>query len=348
MLRDGVLTPVWKEGGARRFVAQLAKHALALLLMLACYVLVTPAAWASPLRFIIEAFAKFSNYNDWNGTIYFLGNRYPYYALPWYYLPTWLSLSIPLWYLAFVLAGAAGAVAFVLRSRRRLGSALRRVLLGPGRWFVLCLTVAVLPVAAAILMHSTLYSGWRHMYFIFPELVVVALFGVQWLFRLLRGRRWPRRLLAGGLAALLAGQACWIGWMHPFEKFYLNPVGQSMCDLLEKDYWYESTTAQILHILEVDDSRRINLSHNAFSYLPAFHYLSDEDARRVYVYNSLTYTDWTPIDYIIDESCGPVSSTFPGFTPVYELRCANGMLLSTIYMRDEALAERFGGQWPQQ
>lgn len=136
--------------------------------------------------------------------------------------------------------------------------------------------------------------------------------------------------------------------MHPFEKYYLNPVGQSMCDLLEKDYWYESTTAQILHILEVDDSRRINLSHNAFSYLPAFYYLSDEDARRVYVYNSLTYTDWTPIDYIIDESCGPVSSTFPGFTPVYELRCANGMLLSTIYMRDEALAERFGGQWPQQ
>lgn len=348
VLRDGVLTPVWKKGGARRFFAQLAKHALALLLMLVCYVLVTPAAWASPLTFLIETFQEFSNYNIWNGTVYFLGDWYSGNALPWYYLPVWLCLSIPLWYLAFMLAGAAGAAAFVLRSRRRLGSALRRVLLGPGRWFVLCLTVAVLPVAAAILMHSTLYNGWRHMYFIFPELVVVALFGVQWLFRLLRGRRWPRRLLAGGLAALLAGQACWIGWMHPFEKFYLNPVGQSMCDLLEKDYWYESTTAQILHILEVDDSRRINLSHNAFSYLPAFHYLSDEDARRVYVYNSLTYTDWTPIDYIIDESCGPVSSTFPGFTPVYELRCANGMLLSTIYMRDEALAERFGGRWPQQ
>lgn len=58
VLRDGVLTPVWKEGGARRFFAQLAKHALALLLMLVCYVLVTPAAWASPLRFIIEAFAN--------------------------------------------------------------------------------------------------------------------------------------------------------------------------------------------------------------------------------------------------------------------------------------------------
>ena len=121
-----------------------------------------------------------------------------------------------------------------------------------------------------------------------------------------------------------------------------------MCDLLEKDYWYESTTAQILHILEVDDSRRICLSVNAFSSIPAFNYLAAKDARRVYIYDSYTYTDWTPIDYIIDESCGPVSSTFPGFTPVYELRCANGMLLSTIYMRDEALAERFGGQWPQQ
>lgn len=347
-LRDGVLAPVWKEGGARRFLARLARHALALLLTLVCYVLVTPAAWASPLSFIAEAFSKFSNYNDWNGNVYFLGSSYPCYALPWYYLPTWLSLSIPLWYLAVTLAGVAGAAAFVLRNRRRLGSALRRVLLGPGRWFALCLTVAVLPIAAAILLHSTLYSGWRHMYFIFPELVVVALFGIKWLFGLLRARRWPRRLLAGGLAALLAGQACWIGWMHPFEKFYLNPVGQSMCDLLERDYWYESTTAQIQRILEVDDSRRINLSGNAFVQIPVDFYLAEEDIRRLYIYYSSTYTEETPIDYIIDEALGPVSSTFPGFTPVYELHGANGMLISTIYMRDEALAERFGGQWPQE
>lgn len=348
VLRDGILAPVWKEGGARRFLTRLARHTLAFLLMLACYVLVTPAAWASPARYIIEAFFKFSNYNDWNGTVYFLGSMHPSYALPWYYLPVWLLLSIPLWYLAGALAGGVGAATVILRNHRRLGSTLCRVLLGSGRWFVLCLVVATLPVAAAILMHSTLYNGWRHMYFIFPELVVVALFGVQWLFRLLRGRRWPRRLLAGGLAALLAGQACWIGWMHPFEKFYLNPVGQTMSDLLEKDYWYESTTAQIQHILDVDDSRRINLSDNSFSNISAFHYFAEEDARRIFIYSSLTYTEETPIDYIIDEALGPVSSTFPGFTPVYELRGANGMLISTIYMREEALMERFGGQWPQE
>ena len=348
VLRDGILAPVWKEGGARRFLTLLARHTLAFLLMLACYVLVTPAAWASPARYIIEAFFKFSNYNDWNGTVYFLGSMHPSYALPWYYLPVWLLLSIPLWYLAGALAGGVGAATVILRNHRRLGSTLCRVLLGPGRWFVLCLIVATLPVAAAILMHSTLYNGWRHMYFIFPELVVVALFGVQWLFRLLRARRWPRRLLAGGMAVLLAGQACWIGWMHPFEKFYLNPVGQTMSDLLEKDYWYESTTAQIQHILDVDDSRRINLSDNSFSNISAFHYFAEEDARRIFIYSSLTYTEETPIDYIIDEALGPVSSTFPGFTPVYELRGANGMLISTIYMREEALMERFGGQWPQE
>ena len=348
VLRDGILAPVWKEGGARRFLTRLARHTLAFLLMLACYVLVTPAAWASPARYIIEAFFKFSNYNDWNGTVYFLGSMHPSYALPWYYLPVWLLLSIPLWYLAGALAGGVGAATVILRNHRRLGSTLCRVLLGPGRWFVLCLIVATLPVAAAILMHSTLYNGWRHMYFIFPELVVVALFGVQWLFRLLRARRWPRRLLAGGMAVLLAGQACWIGWMHPFEKFYLNPVGQTMSDLLEKDYWYESTTAQIQHILDVDDSRRINLSDNSFSNISAFHYFAEEDARRIFIYSSLTYTEETPIDYIIDEALGPVSSTFPGFTPVYELRGANGMLISTIYMREEALMERFGGQWPQE
>ena len=347
VLRDGILAPVWKEGGARRFLAA-AAHTLAFLLMLACYVLVTPAAWASPARYIIEAFFKFSNYNDWNGTVYFLGSMHPSYALPWYYLPVWLLLSIPLWYLAGALAGGVGAATVILRNHRRLGSTLCRVLLGSGRWFVLCLIVATLPVAAAILMHSTLYNGWRHMYFIFPELVVVALFGVQWLFRLLRARRWPRRLLAGGMAVLLAGQACWIGWMHPFEKFYLNPVGQTMSDLLEKDYWYESTTAQIQHILDVDDSRRINLSDNSFSNISAFHYFAEEDARRIFIYSSLTYTEETPIDYIIDEALGPVSSTFPGFTPVYELRGANGMLISTIYMREEALMERFGGQWPQE
>lgn len=347
VLRDVVLTPSLKDGGARQFLVHLLRHVLAFLLMMACYVLVTPAAWTSPLKFIVEAFSKFSNYNDWDGTIYFLGDWYSGNALPWYYLPVWLCLSIPLWYLAGMLVGGVRAVLISLRNRRQLAVTLRRVLAGPGRWFVLCLTVSILPVAAAILMHSTLYNGWRHMYFIFPELVVVALFGVQGLFRLLRARRWPRRLLAGAMAALLAGQACWIGWMHPFEKFYFNPVGQSMCDLLERDYWYESTTAQLQHILEVDDSRRICLSSNDFSSIPAFNYLTAEDARRVYIYASSVYTEKTPIDYIIDVACAPVSNPFPGFSPVYELCCANGMLISTIYIRDETLKERFAGQWTQ-
>ena len=239
------------------------------------------------------AFSKFSNYNDWSGEVYFLGSSYPCYALPWYYLPTWLSLSIPLWYLAVTLAGVAGAAAFVLRNRRRLGSALRRGLLGPGRWFALCLTVAVLPIAAAILLHSTLYSGWRHMYFIFPELVVVALFGIKWLFGLLRARRWPRRLLAGGLAALLAGQACWIAWMHPFEKFYLNPVGQSMCDLLERDYWYESTTARSSASLK-STTRVESICPIIPLPLSPFPFFAEEVARRVYIYRSITYRKKRP------------------------------------------------------
>ena len=118
-LRDGVLAPVWKEGGARRFLARLARHALALLLTLACYVLVTPAAWASPLSFIAEAFSKFSNYNDWSGEVYFPGQQLSMLCAAMVLPPTWLSLSIPLWYLAVTLAGVAGAAAFVLRNRRK-------------------------------------------------------------------------------------------------------------------------------------------------------------------------------------------------------------------------------------
>ena len=343
VIRDAVLAPIWKKHGNWTFSGRLS----ATCCVPSVFSIFLCTYYPSLMGFSSDISGRnpreFSDYNVWPGSVYFLGNQYAGSGLPWYYLPVWLGVSVPLWYLLAMLTGIAGALAATIHNRRRLSGFLRASLLGPGRWFVLCLVVATLPVAAVILMHSTLYNGWRHMYFIFPELVVVALFGVQWLFRLLRARRWPRRLLAGGMAVLLAGQACWIGWMHPFEKFYLNPVGQTMSDLLEKDYWYESTTAQIQHILDVDDSRRINLSDNSFSNISAFHYFAEEDARRIFIYSSLTYTEETPIDYIIDEALGPVSSTFPGFTPVYELRGANGMLISTIYMREEALMERFGG-----
>lgn len=343
VLRDGVLAPVWKERGTGRFLLRCARHAASLLLFLLFYMLITPAAWTSPLKFLGETLGEFSDYNVWPGTVYFLGNQYSGSGLPWYYLPVWLGVSVPLWYLLAMLVGIAQAANAVMHNRRELCCFLRSSLLGRGRWFVLCLIVAVLPVAAAILMHSTLYNGWRHMYFLFPEIVVLAVFGIQRLFRLLHGLR-LRCLVAGGMALLLAGQICWTVWMHPFEKLYFNFIGRAMADHLETDYWYESCYSQVMHILEADSSHRITLSTNSFSNLTVNNYLYSQDSERFYFYPTLT----SAVEYTIEPAWGAERAPLPGFTAVYALSAANGLPLSILYLRDDVLMERFGGQWPKQ
>jgi hypothetical protein len=193
--------------------------------MLVLGTLFWPWAGAAPLTRPFRALMGAANY-PWNGLVLFRGHEYNAQALPWYYAAWWLLISTP----PVVLIGAALSAVFV--SGR--DDALRRVGL---------LAVVVLPMVAAVVMHSTLYDGIRHLEFIYPPLVVLAVSG--WAGALARSRPpWVRRGAGLALAAGLAGVVAFDVRFHPNQGVYFNAlVGgpREAFTYYDMDYWGNCT-----------------------------------------------------------------------------------------------------------
>ena len=180
-----------------------------------------PWAGGAPFTRPFEALLGAANY-PWDGEVLFAGDERRASKLPWYYAPWWFMISTP----PVVLVGILMSALFV--SNRE--DALRRI----GLW-----AVAAFPVVAGIIMGSTLYDGVRHLLFVYPPLVVLAVLGWTAVLRAPHGAwlRWGAALgLAVGLASLLVVQVR----MHPNQGVYFNSlVGgpRGAFKRYEMDYW---------------------------------------------------------------------------------------------------------------
>lgn len=316
-----------------RFLAQLA-------LVLVFWVMVTPAAWQQPFQFLPNVFSTFSHYDPWDASLPFLGQMVRGQALPWYYIPVWLLLSLPIWYLAALAAGLWFEGKTLLGMLRR-GQG-RQWLASEHRYGMLCFVIAVAPFAVVLVKSVTLYNAWRHVYYIFPCLVVLMVFGVRALYQKLLSRAGWRKGLCAAMAALLLYQTGWIIREYPLEKVYFNPVGKAMADGMDRDYWYEGMWRQFRYILDHDSAETVVVScynHAGDTYL---NYLTDQERERVRMI-SVGHPD---TEYLIDTAVGIGSETFEGFVPVHRQK-VDGVVISTIYASQRMIDERFGGDYPE-
>lgn len=203
-----------------------------------------PWAGAAPLTRPFQALLGAANY-PWDGVVLFGGEEYGATELPWYYAPWWFLISTA----PVVLAGAAVSP-FCFSSRE---DALRRVTL----W-----AVVVFPVAASIVMGSTLYDGIRHLQFVSPVLVVLAVSG--WT-GILSGSRppWLRRSAAAALAVGLASMLVFQIRFHPNQGVYFNAlVGgpHGAFKRYDMDYWGNCILQAVEWSVDMARSSRIPIT----------------------------------------------------------------------------------------
>lgn len=338
VLRDWLLDGSAKGEIGEWLAKKLPRYVIHLVLVFAFYFLITPASWENPFAYLIGVFKTFSNYSTWGGTVLFLGKVYPGSQLPWYYLFGWILLSAPLWYLALMAVGIFDAGKALAEKQK-----IQLWLTGEHRYFVLCLVVAAIPLVTPVFKEVTLYNSWRHAYYVFPPLVVLALFGLRRLWQYVSRKKTVHRMLAAAVCLLLLAQVGWTAYNHPYEKVYFNPIGRQSAELVDRDYWYESGYEQLQVILRNDDTKRISLSSDGMIGISVFDFLPEEEANRF----SVLYGGLGEVDYYIDGADTTQPERFDNYTPVYELRMKDGLVLSTIHIRNDLLEERFGGNYPE-
>jgi len=200
------------------------------------YLLITPASWNHPPEFFQYLITNARHFSRTGGPILFRGATFPDILhttpLPWYYLPYWMLVTIPLYTL--ILAGFAqirlvwqcitGGLSICKQKRTLL--------------LLVASVIVIVPVGYAVFAGTILYNGWRHFYFVYAGLVILAGYGIHALFTLLQHKRLLRRLLILLLAACFACTSAGIVRNHPYQHVYFNAlVPRDAKHYLALDYW---------------------------------------------------------------------------------------------------------------
>ena len=305
------------------------KAVCAVLLTALVYFLVTPAMWASPIQFFKYSIDNMFGFSRWNEIILYDGKLYAPAdgGLPRSYLPKLIFLTVPPFVLLLALVGAAAGI-IALRRKEHASGDFKPLFLGFGIFaslFPLLLTVAKGSVVV--------YNGWRHFYFAYLGILLLAAEGLD---RLLRLKARPVWLAA---AVCIIFTAVGLAVNHPYQMCYYNVFAGSHAETrYEMDYWNVAMYSALRTMLE-NDSRDYFLmdcieDSSFFGVLSNASLLSDKDAER------LSYArDDQQADYIIVNltywyrwGC----PTIPDGFAVKEVLSAYGNDIIAIYGRSDA------------
>ncbi|PJJ48420.1 hypothetical protein [Hymenobacter chitinivorans] len=214
-----------------------------------------PYLWEHPIDHFLAAFQSFSRYRS-DMLVQYWGRQLSVRHLPWHYAPVWLLITTPVAYTVLFLTGTGALLAAAARQPRVwLRTRTGRQDLLYAVWFFT-------PLGAIIVLHSVIYDGWRHLYFIYPAFLLLALRGVRSARLLQLEPRRIRRGLGTGLLVLLAGGMLTASYRiirdHPYQNVYFSflpgPVAER---LFERDYWGLSGRRGLEWILAHDPGARV-------------------------------------------------------------------------------------------
>jgi len=199
-----------------------------------------PYSHAAPITNTLEALKVMSNF-DVAIRMLFEGKALWSDEIPWYYIPKWLSMAIPV----FILIGF---VLFFVKLKSILKNA---------EWLpiLFIVFVGVFPVVYAVAKHSSLYDGIRHFLFIMPMINVLAVLG--WGALIFRYFETKFKWVAPGLLAVL--MLLPIRFMvanHPNEYIYFNELSggiKAAYGEYETDYWMNSMKYLSKWVIENDE-----------------------------------------------------------------------------------------------
>ena len=218
-------------------------------IFVATYFLITPALWRQPLELFQYLFDNMNHFSRWEGNVLFQGKVYQPAlgtSLPWYYLPKFILMTVPVPYLLLAFIGQVYAIIMCVKGDRN-------------RPILVTMTVFwIFPLVYAMLSSPLVYNGWRHFYFVNAGLVVMGGVGLWWLYQLTRKTKILKATFALAATSVFVFQGVSILINHPYEYAYYNVLAGNVEGQYELDYWTLSSY-NALQKLATSTTRNQNL-----------------------------------------------------------------------------------------
>tara|TARA_B100000686_G_scaffold301961_1_gene337682 strand:- start:374 stop:2014 length:1641 start_codon:yes stop_codon:yes gene_type:complete len=215
-----------------------------------------PFLWEQPIQNLIAVFQNLAKH-DVDIYNFYLGEYVKAKNVPWHYLLVWISVTTPLFYLIFFIIG------FFLIIRRFISRLLKieenesynDLWRGKKELHDLIYVFTFLiPLFVVSLLGSTLYDGWRHLYFIYPSFLMICLFGLNYINTFMFKKFYQVKYFIIILTILPLGY--WMYQHHPNQNIFFNIlVGKDFNNKFEMDYWGISNKGALEYIIKNNNQK---------------------------------------------------------------------------------------------
>jgi len=189
------------------------------------------------------------------------------------------------------------------------------------RNFLLYAFCLLFPILSIIYMKSVVYDDWRHVYFVYPSLVLLAL----WAFSKLLETN-VAKILQILVVIQIIGVAAFMIRNHPFQQVYFNRfvshAQESHRKNFDFDYWGASYKQGLDYIMQHDKAQKVRIFESLPPVANAYLSLPLSERKRV----TLVDRQDTPY-YFITGFRGRIER-FEAYAPVvYEVKVQNSTIL---------------------
>ena len=290
-----------------------------------------PYLWSDPLTNFLTTIKNFSSWS-WNEGIFYFGNYISAKNLPWHYPIVWISISTPIIYLLLFMLGSVLILLQISNRFLNLSPMKKFNDLWRGnkeRMDVIFLLIFYFTLFLVIEIKSTLYGGWRHLYFIYPCLIFISIRGLEYISRML-----PSKYLFILMAPFLLYIGMWMINNHPYQFVYFNKfAGKNVGNNFELDYWGTSNRDALTYIANIDKKNELKIyvlsgSPYHFSLL----LVDKEDRKRIKFVNDLSNADFLVTNHYYEKGNPAVinQKLKKEFELIKELK-VDGMPINTIF-----------------
>lgn len=186
---------------------------LAIGVILLTFIAITPATWYSVWGYFRYTLANSAGFSRWNQWVLYCGEFYNYLErpLPWHYFFVWIGITTPIIILMSIILGQIYVVCFLIFRREK--DRIKR------KYLIICFAVVWIFMLYFVLCGANVYGKWRHFYFIYPELVIMAVCALQYICGMHKKAELVVYVLLGfqGISCVFL-----LIFGHPFQGHYFN------------------------------------------------------------------------------------------------------------------------------
>ena len=213
-------------------------------------ILFFPSLWEDPINNFISTFFYLANIPTAQIYNLYFGEVIENIKVPWHYIPIWILITTPIFYLILFFIGT-------------IKIALNTILFSSGKNLqvilqdLFFLLIVILSLTSVIVLNSSLYNGWRHMYFVYPSIVMISLTGIQFFFKILKNK-YIFVIFQFTIIFSLMSNAYWMIKNHPHQYVYFNKLpGNNIQNKFDVDYYAASYKENLDYLLRVEKKDKL-------------------------------------------------------------------------------------------